>query len=86
MAKRRNIASVGAYDAKTHFSEILQRVEGGEEVTITRHGAPVARLVPIRRASTSAERRTAIEAMRALSASITLGDVTIGELIREGRR
>ena len=38
---------VGAYDAKTHFSELLEWVATGEEITITRHGVPVARLVPI---------------------------------------
>lgn len=40
-------ATVGAFEAKTHLSELLARVEGGEEVTITKHGRPVARLVPV---------------------------------------
>ncbi len=40
--------SVGAFEAKTRLSELLQRVESGEQVTITKHGRPVARLVPIR--------------------------------------
>jgi prevent-host-death family protein len=38
--------SVGAFEAKTHLSELLNRVELGEHVTITKHGRPVARLVP----------------------------------------
>jgi prevent-host-death family protein len=38
--------SVGAYDAKTRLSELLDRVEKGEQIVITRHGRPVARLVP----------------------------------------
>ena len=38
--------SVGAFEAKTHLSELLNRVEQGEHVTITKHGRPVARLVP----------------------------------------
>ena len=37
---------VGAFEAKTHLSELLARVEAGETVTITKHGRPVARLVP----------------------------------------
>ena len=37
---------VGAYEAKTQLSALLDRVERGEEVRITRHGRPVARLVP----------------------------------------
>jgi prevent-host-death family protein len=38
--------SVGAFEAKTHLSSLLERVEMGEEITITKHGRPVARLVP----------------------------------------
>lgn len=38
---------VGAFEAKTHLSELLARVEAGETVTITKHGRPVARLVPV---------------------------------------
>ncbi|KUL97428.1 hypothetical protein DK26_00165 [Bosea sp. WAO] len=37
--------TVGAFEAKTKLSELLDRVERGEEVVITRHGKPVARLV-----------------------------------------
>ena len=39
---------VSIYDAKTHFSRLVERVEAGEEVVITRSGRPVARLVPLR--------------------------------------
>lgn len=38
--------SVGLFEAKTHLSELVARVEAGDCVTITRHGRPVARLVP----------------------------------------
>ena len=38
--------SVGAFEAKTHLSTLLDRVADGEEVIITRHGKPVAKLVP----------------------------------------
>ena len=37
---------IGAYEAKTHLSDLLDRVERGEELVITRHGKPVARLIP----------------------------------------
>ncbi|MES2644637.1 MAG: type II toxin-antitoxin system prevent-host-death family antitoxin [Myxococcota bacterium] len=37
---------VSVYDAKTHLSRLLDAVEAGEEVVITRNGRPVARLVP----------------------------------------
>jgi prevent-host-death family protein len=40
------MATVGAFEAKTHFAQLLQRVERGEEIVITRRGREVARLVP----------------------------------------
>lgn len=40
---------IGAFDAKTQLSSLLERVEKGERFTITRHGKPVAELVPVRR-------------------------------------
>lgn len=40
--------SVGAYDAKTHLSKLLERTERGERLVITRHGRPVAQLIPFR--------------------------------------
>ena len=39
--------SIGAYEAKTHLPRLLERVIRGESLTITRHGRPVARLVPV---------------------------------------
>ena len=39
--------TVGTFEAKTHLSALLERVERGEEITITRHGKAVARLVPV---------------------------------------
>lgn len=38
--------SVGVHEAKTHLSRLLQDVAAGQEITITRRGEPVARLVP----------------------------------------
>ena len=38
--------SVGAFEAKTHLAALLDAVSAGEQITITRHGRPVARLVP----------------------------------------
>ena len=37
---------VGAYEAKTHLPRLLEDVRNGEEVIITRHGTPIARLIP----------------------------------------
>jgi prevent-host-death family protein len=46
--------TVGAYEAKTHLSDLLDRVDRGEEITITRHGRAVARLVPVADATAGA--------------------------------
>ncbi|MGH3824679.1 MAG: type II toxin-antitoxin system Phd/YefM family antitoxin [Pseudonocardiaceae bacterium] len=43
------MASVGVHEAKTTLSQLLRRVAAGEEITITRGGDPVARLVPVQR-------------------------------------
>jgi prevent-host-death family protein len=77
--------TVGAYDAKTRFSELIERVAEGEEFTITRHGAPIARLVPVKKQSTPEERRKAIERMREIAARTRLGGLKIKDLINEGR-
>jgi prevent-host-death family protein len=39
--------TVGAFEAKTHLSSLLERVAKGEEIVITRHGKPLARLIPV---------------------------------------
>lgn len=77
---------IGAYEAKARFSELLERAAQGEEITITRHGNAVARLVPIQPATTPESRREIIAAMRKLSAGKRLEGVSVSELIAEGRR
>src|SRR3954466_4347534 len=80
---------VGAYEAKTHLPQLLDRVEGGETITITRHGKPVAKLVPASGETAKPDVKKAIEEMKRFQKEHgpTLGpDVTIRELIEEGRR
>jgi prevent-host-death family protein len=79
------MTTVGAFEAKTRLSELLHRVQRGEEITITRHGAPVAKLVPVRRTRSREERRTAIEQWKAVSKGLSLGGLKIKDLINEGR-
>lgn len=76
-------------DAKARFSELLARAEAGEEITIKRHGASVARLVPVVSKLTVDERRRRREAFVAWrdEHGPTLGpDLTIRQLIDDGRR
>ena len=79
--------SVGSFEAKTHFPQLLERVANGEEFTITKHGKPVARLVPASAAKPKPDVREAIEDLKAFSKGNTLGDdITIRDLIEDGRR
>ena len=85
MQKATEMKTVGAYKAKKHLSELLERVAKGEKITITKHGVPVAMLVPPPTAKSS-DVRAAIEELRRLRKGRTLGGITIRELIEEGRR
>lgn len=86
MATRQGSNTVGAYEAKTHLSELLQKVEAGEEITITKHGAPVARLVPVHKEVRPEERIAAIARIQKLATGLSLGGLKVKDLIREGRR
>jgi prevent-host-death family protein len=75
---------IGAYEAKTHLTRLLNDVAAGETITITRHGQPVATLGPAR-----TTRSSAVEAARGLRMfrrAHRLRGVRIRELIDEGRR
>lgn len=86
MAKLRGGNTVGAYEAKTYLSELLEKVAAGEEITITKHGAPVAKLVPVRKEIRPEERVAAVDRIRKLAAGLSLGGLKVKDLIREGRR
>jgi prevent-host-death family protein len=77
--------TVGAFEAKTHLSELLDLVAEGERVTITRRGTPVAMLVPVadRPALTPGE---AVATLHHLRKGVTLGGLRLRDLIDEGRR
>ncbi len=79
--------SVGSFEAKTHLPQLLERVAQGEEFTITKHGKPVARLVPITIATPKPDVRQVIEELKAFSKGNTLGEgISVRDLIEEGRR
>jgi len=77
---------VGSYEAKTHLTQLLDRVEQGELITIARHGKPVARLVPVQEYDRHAIAGV-VEEIKQLRKGNRLGsDVTVRQLIEEGRR
>jgi len=84
------VATVGAYAAKTRLSELLDRVERGEQIIITRHGRPVARLVPERQGDRMAARAAVARLValgeRTTKRGINLSDAQIRALREEGRK
>ena len=80
-----SMRSIGAYEAKTHLPRLLDEVEQGERITITKHGRPVAVLVPPA-AVGRPDADVALTRIRELRKGIRLGGLSIRELIDEGRR
>jgi prevent-host-death family protein len=81
--------TVGSHEAKTHRPQLLERVEHGETITITRHGKPVALLVPAVASTPRPDVSAAIAAMTEFQKKEgpSLGPkFTIRDLINEGRR
>ena len=79
--------TVGAYEAKTKLPQLLEEVAKGKTITITKHGIAVAMLVPYAKAKRP-DPKEAVEALRKWQAEhrLSLGGLTIRELIEEGRR
>lgn len=75
---------IGAYDAKTHLSKLLEQVEKGQRFVITKHGRPVAELIPVVRPD--AERaRKAIDALRGLRRRLERRGVSLRSLLAKGQ-
>ncbi len=77
--------SVGSYEAKTHLPALLERVAKGEEIVITKHGVPIARLVPVEQERLR-DVRTVIEELKKFRKGHTLGGLSVRDMINEGRR
>jgi prevent-host-death family protein len=80
------LASVGAFEAKTHLSDLLDRVARGEKITITRHGVPAALLVPVEEKKAELTHREIVEGMRALRKRVKPGKPSVRDMVKEGRR
>jgi prevent-host-death family protein len=83
-------STIGAFEAKTKLSELLERVRHGEEFTITRHEKPIARLVPVERPS-QAEIQEGFRALDEVGRRNPLNppgkkSISYRQLIEEGRR
>ena len=77
--------TVGAYEAKTHLSELLEKVARGERVVITKHGVPVASLTATDQHATADVSET-IAKLKEFGKGRSLGGISVRDLIEEGRR
>lgn len=77
--------TIGAFDAKTHFSALLGKVEKGESIVITKHGRPVACLVPAFQPD-SVLVRSSISRIKKMSKGNTLMGLDWKSLRDEGRK
>ena len=76
---------IGSFQAKTHFAELLVAVEGGESITVTRRGKPVAILSPVSSNSLSDRQRAAAE-IREARKNYRLCGLDLKALRDEGRK
>ncbi len=82
------MATVGAFEAKTHFSQLLTKVIKGETIIITKHGEPVAKLIAISKEQISSNQAVnAVKNIRQLRKGNKLGkNLKLKDLITEGRK
>lgn len=78
------MSTIGAYDAKTHLPQLLDRVERGERIVITRHGKPVAELVPV--TGESVDLDETIERLIAFGKGRSRAGLDFRQIADEGRR
>ena len=76
---------IGAFEAKNKFGTLLDWVEHGEEVVITRRGKAVARLVRADAGIDRAKARRAMEGLLEARRGLSLGGLKVKDLVNEGR-
>lgn len=76
---------VGSYEAKTHLPKLLERVAKGERITITKHGVPIAMLIPAQPGKAPDLKEVASK-LRQFRDKHPLKGLSIRKMIQEGRR
>ena len=77
--------TIGAFEAKTHLSEILEKASQGEETLITRRGIPIAKIIPVEKDSLSMKSNL-LQEFKQLRKKLTLGYLYWRDLRDEGRK
>jgi prevent-host-death family protein len=78
--------AVGAFEAGTHFADLLDRVANSETITITRNGLPAAVLMPFTKGATKLTHGEIVQGMRALRQRVKPGTMSVRDMVEEGRR
>jgi prevent-host-death family protein len=79
-----SVTTIGAFEAKNTFSELIERVSRGAEITITKHDRPVAKIVPVSDDLASARLRATAD-LRTLREHYSLAGLSVHELVADGR-
>ncbi len=79
------MSEIGAFEAKTHLPQLLRRVEAGERFVITRHGRPLAELVPFR-SRDSGKVQSAIDTLKEFQRTHSLGGTPVRQMVEEARK
>ena len=77
--------TIGTFDAKTHLSQLLEKVRNGNKITITKRGKPIALLIPFRKEKKHESIKEILEAFDTIRESVK-GKVNIKTYIAEGRK
>jgi prevent-host-death family protein len=80
------MVEIALFEAKNRFSELVHRVEAGEEISITRRGKVVARLVAPVAGDATQRALDAVAALRSARRGVSVGKLSSADLIRQGRR
>ncbi len=87
LISEKTMKKYGAFDAKTHFSEMLSLVAQGEKCIITKHGVKIALLIPFPAEEIESPADAAIRTIKANRKGLTLGNkLSVKKLRNEGRK
>jgi prevent-host-death family protein len=65
--------SIGTFEAKTNFTQLIERVSRGEEILITRRGRPMAKIIPLEKNQNSSNSKVAVMRLKVLAKEMKLG-------------
>ena len=85
MTREAGVSTIGAFEAKHTFSELLDKVGRGAEITITKQDRPLAMLVPAAAPDQEKRKKAAVE-LRVMRERNNLKGLSVRELIDAGRR